>query len=127
MSTNNAYTIYVINAIAFIKQQIEDNPLAYRTCKELLERLTTVNRKLLERSFKDLHGYRIKEYHVKHRLGASRQYLKEGMPMKQVAAKCFYKSQSAFSTAFKKEFGCSPKDWLKIVSKETAPSIETNK
>jgi len=127
MSNKNNYTLYVRMAVNAVKEDIENCPLKHRTCKELIDSLTTVNRKILEKAFKDLHGYRIKEYHVKLRLAASRHYLKEGMPMKQVAAKCFYKSQSAYSTAFKKEFGSSPKDWLKIVSKEMAPPIGTNK
>ena len=80
MTNNNHYTLYVLNAIASIKQHIDDNPLHYRTCKELLDGITTVNRKILEKAFKDLYDYRIKEYHVKQRLEISKNYLKKVCP-----------------------------------------------
>lgn len=122
MSNKNQYTLYVLNAVDAIKQHIDGNPLTHRTCKELLDSLTTVNRKILEKAFKDVHGYRIKKYHVKQRLKVSKENLREGMPIKQVACKCFYRSQSAYSTAFRKEFGISPTDWLKMTIREKLPS-----
>ena len=114
MTSHSHFTLYVLQAVDLVRQQIETDPFKHRTCKELLEFITPVNRKILERAFKELHGYRIKAYQVKQRLAFSKNYLQEGMPVKRVAAKCYYKSQSAYCTAFKKEFKLTPTEWLRI-------------
>jgi len=122
MSKKNQYTSYVRNAIALLKQQIDANPLQYKTCKELLDNTTTVDRKLLEKAFKELYGCGIKQYQIKKRLAHSKHYLREGLPIKLVATKCHYSSQSILCRAFKKEFGISPTEWLKLDS-QSVPSI----
>jgi len=106
--------MYVLQAVELIKQDLEKDPFRHRTCKQLLDCITPVNRKILEKAFKELYGYRIKTYQVKQRLAISKNYLQEGMPVKRVAAKCFYRSQSAYCTAFKKAFKLAPTEWLRI-------------
>jgi AraC-like DNA-binding protein len=114
MLNKKQYTLYVLTAVTSLKRHIDDYPLAHKSSRDLQDSLTTLNRKLLEKAFKELFGFRIKEYQVKQRIEFSKQLLKEGLPIKQVAYKCYYSSQSAYSTAFKKEFAISPSDWLKL-------------
>jgi len=123
MTNHNHYTLYVLQAVDLIKQDIEKDPFKHKTCKELLDSITPVNRKILEKAFKELHGYRIKAYQVKQRLAFSKNYLQEGLPVKRVAAKCYYRSQSAYCTAFKKEFGLTPTEWVRITIQRTPPML----
>lgn len=123
MTSHSHYTLYVLQAVELIKQDIEKDPFKHKTCKELLDALTTVNRKILEKAFKELHGHRIKAYQVKQRLAFSKNYLQEGLPVKRVAAKCYYRSQSAYCTAFKKEFKLAPTAWLRITIHLTPPML----
>lgn len=111
MLKTKPYSNYIHIAIETIKAQIDKDPFSYKTSTELLEHLCTPHRNTVEKAFKDVYGFRIKEYHVRQRLNMAKQFLMEGMPKKIVAKKCFYGSVSAFSTAFKKEFGVSPTEW----------------
>lgn len=111
MFKTNPYSNYIHIAIETIKAQIDKDPFCYKTSTELLEHLCTLHRNTVEKAFKDVYGFRIKEYQVKKRLHFARQYLMEGLPKKTVAKKCYYGSTSAFSTAFRKEFGISPTEW----------------
>ncbi|WP_240348345.1 helix-turn-helix domain-containing protein [Longitalea arenae] len=113
MCETHPYSIYVRNAVAAVKQQIDRYPLRYRTCRELLEATSTINRRMLERAFKYEYGFRIKEYQVKQRLLCAKTFLLEGMPIKRVAIKCYYRSHSAFCRAFKREFNITPSMWLR--------------
>ncbi|HUP11098.1 MAG TPA: helix-turn-helix transcriptional regulator [Niastella sp.] len=112
MRNNHSYSLYVRSAVANIKQQLDKNPFKYKTCAGLLESTSTVNRRVVEQAFKKEYGCRIKEYQVRQRLTGAQLFLLEGMPIKRVAAKCLYSSQSAFCRAFKKEFRTTPTDWL---------------
>jgi AraC-like DNA-binding protein len=112
MLKKNQCTLYVRNATVQLKEHLDTNSLQYKTCKEILDNTTTVDRKLLEKAFKELYGYGIKQYLLKKRLDLSKQFLQDGLPIKLVATKCLYSSQSTFCKAFKKEFGISPSEWL---------------
>ena len=111
MFNTKPYSNYVHIAIETIKAHIDNNPFCYKKSTELLEHLCTPHRNIVEKAFKAIYGCRIKEYQIKQRLHFAKQYLMEGLPKKMVAKKCFYGSTSAFSTAFKKEFGLSPTEW----------------
>lgn len=112
MRKNQSYSLYVRSAVINIKQHLDKNPFKHKTCSDLIERTSTVNRRILEQAFKQEYGFRIKEYQVRQRLIATKLLLLEGMPIKRAATKCFYSSQSAFCRAFKKEFGMTPSDWM---------------
>jgi AraC-like DNA-binding protein len=105
------YSNYILIAIETIKIHIDKDPFCYKKATELLDHLCTPHRNIVEKAFKDVYNRRIKEYQVKQRLNMAQKYLVEGLPKKLVAKKCFYSSTSAFSTAFKKEFGISPTEW----------------
>ena len=123
MLKKKQYTLNVLNDIAIIKELLDTHPLKYRVCSELLSATASVNRKSIEKAFKDVYGHGIKAYHVKQRLKISKENLLEGMSIKQTASKCFYKSQSAYCTAFKKEFGLTPTEWLMIICKKTTAAM----
>lgn len=123
MTQKNNHSLYVLTGVAAIKHHLDHDPFEFRTSSELLIKVAAANRKSIEKAFKDVYGYGIKTYHVKQRLERSKQLLEEGKTIKQVAATCLYKSQSAFSTAFKKEFNITPTDWLKLVCKATTKKL----
>jgi len=102
---------YVLDAIKGIKQHIDTDPLKYKKASDLLEKVCAPNRNAVEKAFKAVFGAGIKEYQVRKRLEASKQFLDAGLTKKQVASKCFYKSQSAYAAAFKKEFKMTPTEW----------------
>jgi AraC-like DNA-binding protein len=111
MLKTTPYSNYVLLSIEKIKLHIDKDPFCYKKSTELLEDLCTPHRNIVEKAFKDVYGCGIKEYQVRQRLNMAKKYLIEGMPKKIVAKKCFYSSSSAFSTAFKKEFGVPPTEW----------------
>jgi AraC-like DNA-binding protein len=109
--TRRPYSKYVLLAIESIKEHIDKNPFHYKTASELLMGVSTPHRATVEKAFKQIYKAGIKEYQVKQRLEASKIFLEEGMTKKQVASKCFYRSQSSFAAAFKKEFKMTPSEW----------------
>jgi AraC-like DNA-binding protein len=111
MLKTRPYSNYILLAIETIKANIDKDPFCYKKAAELLEHFCTPHRNNVEKAFKDVYGCGIKEYQVRQRLNVAKQDLMEGMPKKLVAKKCFYGSISAFSTAFKKEFGVPPTEW----------------
>ena len=123
----NHYSLYVLNDVASVKKHLDDDPCKYKSSSDLLNKVTTANRKSIEKAFKEIYGHGIKTYHVKQRLAKSKKHLEEGMTVKLAASTCLYKSQSAYSTAFKKEFSITPTEWLKIVSKETTNRLSGRK
>lgn len=112
MTQKNHHSVYAKNSVLGLKQQMDDNPIAYKTVTELWKTRPGESRSSTEKAFKAVTGYRIKEYLVKVRLEYTKQLLREGMSIKRVSTKCFYKSQSAYSTAFRRFFNQSPTDWL---------------
>lgn len=113
MRNNNQYSLYVRNAVTSIKQCLDRYPLKYKSCSDLIEQTTSVNRRILEKAFREEYGFRIKEYQVRQRLSVAKMYLLDGMPIKRVASKCHYSSQSAFCRAFRKAYNMTPTDWMR--------------
>jgi AraC-like DNA-binding protein len=111
MLKKRPYSNYVLLAIENIKTHIDKDPFRYKTATELLDHLCTPHRNAAEKAFKINYGCRIKEYQVKQRLIMAKLFLAEGMSKKKLAEKCHYASESAFSRAFKKQFGITPREW----------------
>lgn len=112
MTQNKNHSIYAHAAALDMKKYIDDRPLTFRTLAELWAARPGESRSTVEKSFKKVTGFRIKEYLVLVRLEHTKQFLRDGMPIKRVATKSFYKSQSAYCTAFRRFFNQSPTDWL---------------
>jgi transcriptional regulator GlxA family with amidase domain len=108
------YSRYVIVSIETIKNHIEANPFQFKTAAELLDHLATPHRNCVERAFKDVYGVGIKQYQVKLRLEASKKFLEFAMNMKTITSKCFYKSHTSFSRAFKRAFNVTPTEWQRM-------------
>jgi len=108
----NLYSKYVLDAVKCIKAHIDSTPFQYKTAAALLENVSTPNRSSVEKAFKEVYGTGIKEYQVRVRLAAAKQFLESGMTKKQIAHKCYYSCQASFCRAFKKEFGITPTEWL---------------
>jgi AraC-like DNA-binding protein len=113
MPKNNHITVYARNAVADLKQYMDKNPVTHKTCRDLWQTIATTSQGTLEAAFREVTGYGVKEYLVLQRLEHSKQLLKQGWPVKRVAVKTLYKSQSAYCTAFKRHFNQSPTGWLK--------------
>lgn len=113
MTQNKQHSVYAQQSVLDLQRHIENNPVAYKTVSDLWKARPGESRSSIEKSFTKVSGYRIKEYLVKVRLEYTKQFLIEGMPIKRIALKFFYKSQSAYCTAFKRHFNQSPTDWLK--------------
>jgi len=105
------YSKYVLDAIKRIKLHLDTDPLRHKKASDLLEQVNGPNRNAVEKAFKSVFGAGIKEYQVRKRLEASKQFLEAGLTKKQVAGKCFYRSQSAYAAAFRKEFKMTPTEW----------------
>ncbi|AEW01005.1 hypothetical protein A4D02_13690 [Niastella koreensis] len=113
MTSTNTYSAYARGAVIGLQRYMEKNPLLHKNVQDLWNAHPGDSRSMIEKAFKPITGYRIKEYLVLVRLQQTKQLLREGMPIKRVAAKSYYKSQSAYCTAFKRYFNLSPTDWLK--------------
>jgi AraC-like DNA-binding protein len=102
---------YVLIAIAAIVDNICNKPLDDITTGELARQMN-VSRKLLQAGFREIVGMGIKEYRNMKRMEIAQQLLAEGgKSIKEIACTCLYKSQSAFTTAFRKLYGMSPTEW----------------
>jgi len=113
MTQNKQYSTYAQQYVIALRNYIDSNPIGHKNLKDLWSVRPGESRSSTEKAFKHLTGYRIKEYLVKVRLEHTKQFLRRGMSIKNVSTKCFYKSQSAYCTAFKRFFKQSPTDWLK--------------
>lgn len=105
-------SVYVLLAVESIKKHLDDDPFKYKTAADLLNHVSTTNRNSAEKAFKELFGIGIKEYQVRKRLEASKTFLRKGITLKTIAAKCFYSSQTAYCRAFKRAFKETPTKWL---------------
>jgi AraC-like DNA-binding protein len=110
-NANRPTSTYVKLAIEGIKLHIEAYPLKHRTTAELLDHLNTRNRSHIEKAFRNHYGFGIKEYQVRQRLEASKNFLEQGITKKLVASKCFYKGQDTYCRAFKQAFNITPTEW----------------
>jgi AraC-like DNA-binding protein/quercetin dioxygenase-like cupin family protein len=68
--------------------------------------------KTLQRRFLKSTGMNLGQWRQKMRLMASVELLLKGKPITQAALESGYESHSAYSVAFKKQFGCSPSGFV---------------
>ena len=102
------YSKYVLDAVKATKAHIDNNPFQYKTATALLQNVSAPNRSSVEKAFKEVFGSGIKEYQVRQRLEAAKQFLESGMTKKQIASKCYYSCQASFCRAFKNQYGVTP-------------------
>ena len=102
----------LVVVVGRVKEYMDKHPLENKTTEELAF-FGGISRNLLQKAFKEIHGIHVKEYYTTQKLKSAKRMLKEGMPIRQVARHCHYRSHSAFTTAFKNKFGIAPMVWLK--------------
>jgi AraC-like DNA-binding protein len=113
MTSTKQYSAYARGAVTELQQYMEKHPFTHKTITQLWAARPGDSRSIIEKAFKPITGYRIKEYLILVRLEHTKQHLRNGWTVKRVSMKCFYKSQSAYCTAFRRYFNQSPRDWLK--------------
>lgn len=66
----------------------------------------------LHRTFRQVHGLSLMAYVRGRRLTeAARLLVRTTLPVDTVGTACGYRDRAAFSRAFQRHFGCSPRDW----------------
>jgi len=95
-------------AVAAIIEHIDQHPLDQKTTLQYA-REAGINRKRLQATFRHLTGIGVQEYRLGRRMSIAGQLLQAGeKSIKEIAIICHFKSQRAFSTAFKKAFSMTP-------------------
>lgn len=84
---------------------------------EILEQKFFVSRHHICREFKRLTGQTIHAYIVKSRLDLCKKYIETGKSIKEVYVLGGFSSYNHFFKAFKKEYGITPKDYYKSLTK----------
>lgn len=113
MTQERQFKRYVLIAFAATKEYIEKHPFEGKTTSQYAIDVN-VSRKQLQAAFKELTGMGLQEYLFGQRMKQAAFLLKKGnLPIKEVAITCGYKSQRAFTTAFKKAHGVTPLEYQK--------------
>jgi AraC-like DNA-binding protein len=110
MARGNHMTLLL--AAAKVKEYIDEHPLEQKTTQELAEHVG-ISRSLLQQIFHQTYHTHIKKYRTLKKMLSAKKLLQEGVAIKLVAKRCHYHSHSAFTTAFRKNFGITPLSWLK--------------
>ncbi|OQP65367.1 hypothetical protein A3860_17010 [Niastella vici] len=105
-------TPYLVATVTRVKDYIDEHPLEKKTTNELAQ-YAGISRNLLQKAFRELYSTHIKEYYTAQKMESAMLLLKAGMPIRQVARQCRYRSHSAFTTAFRNKYGMAPLSWLK--------------
>ena len=92
-----------------ILEQQFHNPITL----DAVARKVGINRKKLNDGFQLLNGHTFGEFLLRTRMNEARELLKQGLMTADIADRTGYSNRSAFSDAFKRYFGCSPKQYLK--------------
>jgi len=90
--------------------ELLDSGVADDWTQERIAREMGVNATTLQRQFRALHGMTLFEYQRTRRLLQARQALeRDGVSVNEAAWLAGYNSPANFATAFKRQFGISPK------------------
>jgi transcriptional regulator GlxA family with amidase domain len=108
-------SIHALSVITMVKAYIDQHPLERKRIEYLTE-MAGMNRKVLQRNFKQYYGITISEYQLQKRLESAAEMLEEGrLSKKQIACRCGYNNQNNFSKAFRKRYNISPRDWQRQI------------
>ncbi len=98
-----------LKKLASCKRLIENDVATIPTLDELAIKVQ-ISRKKLAYGFKMIYGYSIYQYYQKIKLEKAKQHIQQGkLSMIIIAEAAGYQSQAAFTRAYKKHFGHSPK------------------
>lgn len=94
--------------LELVRQHLEFRPNHHHTLKELAH-MAAMSPSGLRAKFRAMYGVPVFDYLRKCRLRLAKQYLEQGFSVQQSANKVGYTHATNFSTAFRREFGVSPR------------------
>lgn len=94
-------------------QVIHENPAAPLNLDSMAS-IAGMSRARFAANFKEVIGETPADYLTSWRLSLSQKLLMNNLPIKQIAGQVGYRSASALTRAFIRQFGCSPTEWQKM-------------
>lgn len=114
--SNSSSNKKMIDVIDYLNEHLTDN-----LSIDFLAETFYLSRYHLMHAFKEETGYTIGNYLSTKRLLLARDRIRQGEPITNVCYECGFRNYSTFSRAYKKNFGCSPREQL---SRQTTPPAE---
>jgi two-component system response regulator YesN len=115
MNYTTRLSIHALSVLDMVKGYIDQNPLERKSIEDFTD-MAGINRKLLQRNFKQYYGITISEYQLQKKLETAAEMLEEGrLSKKQIAFRCGYHNQNNFSKAFRKQYNISPSNWQRQI------------
>lgn len=106
----------ILVATTAIIEQINLDPTDIKTTAQYALK-AGISRKKLQATFRHLTGAGLQEYRLARRMDYASELLKAAeKPIKEIAIICQFKSQRAFTSAFKKVFDKTPKEYQDLYS-----------
>lgn len=94
--------------VAYINENLSENLALDRVAETFY-----MSKSYLSHQFKDYTGMTLYQFIIKKRVTVARNMLREGRPVMEACMQCGFNDYSNFLKAFKREFGKSPKDFMK--------------
>ena len=114
--SNSSSNKKMIDVIDYLNEHLIDD-----LSIDFLAETFYLSRYHLMHAFKEETGYTIGNYLSTKRLLLARDRIRQGEPITNVCYECGFRNYSTFSRAYKKNFGCSPREQL---SRQTTPPAE---
>lgn len=114
--TNSSSNKKMIEVIDFLNEHLTED-----LSIDFLAETFYLSRYHLMHAFKEETGYTIGNYLSTKRLLLARERIRQGEPITNVCYECGFRNYSTFSRAYKKNFGCSPREQL---HQQSEPSNE---
>lgn len=114
--SNSSSNKKMIDVIDYLNEHLTDD-----LSIDFLAETFYLSRYHLMHAFKEETGYTIGNYLSTKRLLLARDRIQQGKPITNVCYECGFRNYSTFSRAYKKNFGCSPREQL---SRQTTPPAE---
>lgn len=114
--SNSSSNKKMIDVIDYLNEHLTDD-----LSIDFLAETFYLSRYHLMHAFKEETGYTIGNYLSTKRLLLARDRIRQGKPITNVCYECGFRNYSTFSRAYKKNFGCSPREQL---SRQTTPPAE---
>ena len=114
--SNSSSNKKMIDVIDYLNEHLTDD-----LSIDFLAETFYLSRYHLMHAFKEETGYTIGNYLSTKRLLLARDRIRQGEPITNVCYECGFRNSSPFSRAYKKNFGCSPREQL---SRQTTPPAE---
>lgn len=114
--SNSSSNKKMIDVIDYLNEHLTDD-----LSIDFLAETFYLSRYHLMHAFKEETGYTIGNYLSTKRLLLARDRIRQGEPITNVCYECGFRNYSTFSRAYKKNFGCSPREQL---SRQTTSPAE---